>query len=412
MIRATLIALVVCQAAWAEPTRPVAGVDPIAPVVATQAAAPEPPDAACGGKDWAELAASRAATPPPGLPPLPPADRPDAARIELGRHLFFDRRLSVNGTMSCAMCHVPEQGFTSHELRTAVGVEGRSVKRNTPTLINVAYVSELFHDGRDPSLETQFLGPLLAMNEMANPSAGQVIARLQQIDEYPGLFDRAFGAGPSIDRIGAALAAYQRSLLAGDSPFDRHRAGESDALSPAAQRGLALFTGRAGCVACHEIGTDGALFSDNAFHDNGYGYMRERERQAPSQTARVEVIPGTVYEVPRDYIASVGGQREPDLGRYEATGRPEDRWRFRTPSLRNVALSRPYMHDGGMATLDDVVAFYADGGFPHPDQDARIRRLDLSQGDRADLVAFLQSLTSPDVDCLSGEARVTPPGNY
>ena len=140
--------------------------------------------------------------------------------------------------------------------------------------------------------------------------------------------------------------------------------------------------------------------------------MRERERQQPSRTARVEVIPGVVYEVERSYIASVGGVREPDLGRYEATGRPEDRWRFRAPSLRNVALTPPYMHDGGFATLGDVIGFYDGGGFPHAEQDARVRPLQLSAAERAGLVAFLESLTSPAVACLSGEARVDRPGNY
>lgn len=409
--------------AGAEPTRPLATptVVPLpelgsAAAPADASAAPTPQaDPACGGAGWAALAEARARSAPLGLPPVPhpEGEPPTAARIELGRQLFFDRRLSANGTMSCAMCHVPEQGFTSHELRTAVGVEGRSVKRNAPTLINVGYVTELFHDGRDPALETQYLGPLLAMNEMANPSAGQVVARIAGMEEYQQGFSAAFGAPPSTDRIGAALAAYQRSLVAGGSAFDRARyGGEGAALDPAAARGLALFTGKAGCSACHAIGADHALLSDNAFHDNGYGFMREAERQTPAPTARVEVIPGVVYEVERSYIASVGGVREPDLGRYEATGRPEDRWRFRTPSLRNVALTAPYMHDGGFATLDEVVAFYDGGGFPHPEQDPRIRPLGLSDAERAEVVAFLRSLTSPAVPCLSGEARSARPGNY
>lgn len=155
------------------------------------------------------------------------------AQIKLGRRLFYDRRLSFNETFSCAMCHIPEQGFTSNELSTAVGVEGRSVRRNSPTIYNVAYVSRLFHDARESTLEQQVWGPLLARNEMANPSVGHVIDKIESLAAYDGLFETAFaGKKPGMETIGAALAAYQRSLVSANSPFDRwFYANEPGALS-------------------------------------------------------------------------------------------------------------------------------------------------------------------------------------
>lgn len=368
-----------------------------------------------GVEDWSGTALARAKSAPLGLPPVPhPAEnQPTRAKIELGRKLFFDRRLSINRTMSCAMCHIPEQGFANRELRTAVGVEGRSGRRNAPTILNVAYLDSLFVDGRDGALETQYIAPLTAPNEMANPSAGYVVALLRRLPDYDGPFERAFGAGPSLDRIGKALAAYQRSLVAGGSPFDRwYYGGEAGALSEAEKRGFALFTGAAGCVACHRIGETTAIFTDQAFHDTGYGWWREQQRQNPPPEQRVEVAPGVVYALPWRTVASVGEEAAPDLGRYEVTLDPADRWKFRTPGLRNVALTPPYMHDGGLPDLMAVLRFYNDGGRPHSGQDAAIRPLDLGQRALEDLAAFLGALTSPEVPRLVEEARSAAPDNW
>lgn len=374
--------------------------------------AANPASAAIG---WSERAYRRTLAPGLGLPPVPyPADNPPTAgKIHLGRKLFFDRRLSINRTMSCAMCHVPEQGFTNWELKTAVGVEGRSVKRNSPTVINTAYYTRLFVDGRDPALETQYIAPLTARNEMANPSAGFVVEMLRQLPDYAGLFEKNFGAPASLDRIGMALASYQRSLLAADSPFDRWRYGNlQHALSDAQKRGFTLFSGKAGCASCHLLGEKFALFTDNQFHDIGYGWWREHLRQNPPAMSMVEVAPGVTYPVPNALIASVGAPAEPDLGRYEVTEAPGDRWVYRTPSLRNVAITRPYMHDGGFATLMEVLEFYNAGGKPHSGQDRRIRPLGLDRADLNDLEAFLEGLTSPNIDLLVKEARSEAPDNY
>lgn len=368
-----------------------------------------------GGEDWATRALERSLAQPLGLDPVPyPADNPPTrAKIELGRKLFFDRRLSINKTMSCAMCHVPEQAFANWELRMASGVEGRGVKRNAPTLINSAYLNVLFHDGRDTSLETQFVGPLVARNEMANPTVGWVISQINTMPDYGPLFEDAFGAPASLDRVGQAMGAYQRSLTVGGSPFDHAVYGQDpDAMDPAATRGMALFTGEAGCSACHVIGDDSALLSDEKFHDTGYGWMQEQARQNPPASTRIQVAPGEFQEIDFAKVASVSAVREADLGRYEVTENPADRWKIRTPSLRNVGVTPPYMHDGGLSTLADVVAFYNDGGPQHPQQDPRIRPLGLSASEQADLVAFLEALTSDGLACLVRDARSAPPDNH
>lgn len=364
---------------------------------------------------WSERAMARSLAAHPGLPPVPhPDDNPPTrAKIELGRTLFFDRRLSINKTMSCAMCHVPEQGFVNWELQTAVGVEGRSAKRNAPTLANIAFLGTLFHDGRDNALETQFVGPMVAHNEMANPSVGRVVAFLKGDPQYGALFETAFGAPPSLDRIGMALGTYQRTLVAGNTPFDRWRyGGEADALSASQKRGFDIFTGKGDCASCHLIDVEHALFTDEAFHDTGYGWMRERQRQTPPASAMVQVAPGVVYDVDYAKIAAVSGERDADLGRYEVTEDPADRWMFRTTPLRNVAMTPPYMHDGSLHTLRDVIAFYNSGGPGHAGQDPRIRPLNLTDNEMADLEAFLASLTSPDLTCLAAEARINRPDNH
>ncbi len=361
--------------------------------------------------------AGRLESPPLGLPPpeFPSDNPPTPAKIALGRMLFFDRRLSHNETFSCAMCHIPEQGFANNELATAVGIEGRSVRRNAPTILNVAYVEKLFHDGREGRLENQVWGPLLARNEMGNPSIGAVLDRVASDPGYTERFDEAFpGRGLSVETLGMALASYERSLLSGDSPFDRWQSG-SDAGSPAARRGFALFTGRAGCNACHPVTSP--LFSDGAFHNTGIGFARSMElstrgssEPSDSGTQRIQVAPGSFLEVERSITAKVAEPPASDLGRYEITGDPADRWRYRTPTLRNVGRTAPYMHDGSLATLEDVVSFYDRGGVPNEGLDPRIRPLGLSATEAADLAAFLESLTGSDLETLVSDAFAAPVG--
>ena len=345
--------------------------------------------------------------PPLGLPPmtLPARNPPTQAKIDLGRKLFFDRRLSFNRTLSCAMCHIPEQGFTQYELKTPVGFQGRFVKRNAPTLLNVGYRRSLFHDGRESTLENQIWQPLLQSNEMANPSIGFVLATIRQAEDYGGLFEQAFEQGLTAETVGMALASYQRGLVAADSAFDRwYFGGDRDAMTTAAQRGWLLFR-KMGCSGCHTVDKEYAHFTDGNFYDTGIGYahsMAIGTEAVPMRLAPgVEVTPTVVLPAPASN----------DLGRYEATGKSADRWLYRVPTLRNVAITGPYMHNGTLADLDAVIDYYDRGGVPHQGLDPRIRPLGLDAGEKSDLVAFLHSLTGSNVAALARDGRSQVIGN-
>ena len=355
--------------------------------------------------DLEGAAIRRIARTPLGLPALDLDLQPTREMIALGRKLFLDRRLSVNGTMSCATCHIPEHGFTNNELATPLGVEGRSLRRNAPTLLNVAYQASLFHDGRDVSLETQALMPLIDSSEMANPSLGLLIERIHRQPHYRAGFDAAFGEGANATNLGRALAAYQRTLLSANAPFDHWRYGnDHDVMSAEAIRGFELFSGKAGCASCHLVGERYALFTDHDFHNTGIGELRRRETTSDAPVS-IELAPGLVVALAREAIRAVGEADLADDGRLEVTGRPEDLHHYRTPTLRNVALTAPYMHDGSLATLDQVVRYYDQGGSGHAGIDPRLRPLYLSEGEIGDLIAFLHSLTGDNVDELIGEAR-------
>ena len=353
--------------------------------------------------------------PPLGLPSVPvPADNPlTRAKIELGRKLFFDRRLSINDTLSCATCHIPEQGFTNNELRTPVGVEGRSVLRNSPTLYNVAYQEHVFLDGREISLENQVWQPMTARNEMAAPSIGYVIRKVRRMRGYEGLFEQAFeGRGPDILTIGQALASYQRTLLAADSPFDRwYFGGRADAVDESVKRGFALFSGKAQCIVCHQVQDNHALFIDHQFHNTGLGYAASVGEKKPEST-RVQLAPGVFAELPQAAIDAVTQQRLPnDLGLYRITESPDDRWKFRTQTLRNVSLTAPYMHNGRFDTLREVIDFYDRGGVPNELLSPLIRPLGLTEREKQDLEAFLHSLTGSNVPDLVADAFAAPIGD-
>ncbi|MFQ5349501.1 MAG: cytochrome-c peroxidase, partial [Thermoanaerobaculia bacterium] len=326
-------------------------------------------------------ALARMAQPPLGLPPVPiPSDNsPTTATIRLGRKLFLDRRLSRDGNLSCAMCHVPEQGFTSNELRTAVGTEGTSLPRNSPTLFNAAYAAPFFHDGREPELDLQPFDVFLNPDEMAAPSLGAFVARVRALPDYGRLFEAAFGGPPTVARIGRSLATYLRTLISGNSPFDRwFFGGESEAVSPAAKRGFRLFVGEAGCARCHLLEQGYALFTDHRFHDTGLGWEAAMGEEDP---VTVELAPGVFQEIAREALDSISDPRPNDLGRYQVTGDPADRWKFKTPILRNLTLTAPYMHDGSLSSLRAVVGFYDRGGVPHQGLDPAIRPLDLDPGE-------------------------------
>ena len=339
-----------------------------------------------------------------GLPPLqlPAHVVADRSRVELGRKLFFDRRLSFNGTMSCAMCHVPEDGFTSNASRTAVGIEGKSLKRNAPSLLNVAWQSALFHDGREFSLSTQAWMPLLHPDEMANPSIGHLLHRIRGMADYDGQFERAFrGAGPSMETLGAAIAAFEATLVSADSRFDHWRyGGQGSALSDVEQLGLRIFSGKGRCNVCHLVDERHALLADGKFHVTGAGFA------PPAGKSFIVPLARGVQTVLTDAdLAVFAANVPPDLGRYEITLDPADRYAFKTPSLRNVARSAPYMHDGSLATLEEVVDFYDQGGGSAPGKSEVLSALGLDADEKRALVAFLRALDGASLPALLSNSR-------
>ena len=336
-----------------------------------------------------------------------PASNPlTQEKIDLGRRLFMDRRLSHNNTMSCGMCHVPEQGFTSHELGAAIGMEGRSHRRNSPTMFNVGYQRSLFLEGREPHLEDQIWGPLLTKNEMDMPAIGYVVEKVRQLPEYKGMFEAAFNGPVTAERIGQAIASYERTLVSGNSRFDRwYYGGEKNALNATEQRGFQVFMGKGRCVACHSIGEKSALFTDHKFHNTGLGW--ERTMFPERTTYRVQLAPNVFVDVNAQHLKSFEPPM-PDVGRYEVTFNPKDSWAYKTPILRNVELTSPYMHDGSLRTLEEVVDFYDKGGIDNPEKSPLIVRLNLTPDEKSALVAFLKSLTGDNVAALVRDARLAP----
>lgn len=336
-----------------------------------------------------------------GLPSVPiPNDNPQTReKVALGRALFDDKRLSADGKVSCSTCHQPDRAFTDGRT-VAQGAQQRAGTRNTPTLINSAYLTSLFWDGRRKSLEEQAADPLVNPVEHALKNYDEILAMVRSDAAYTAGFRAAFDVGPEsigMEHVGKALSAFERTLVAGDSPFDRYRyGGDSSALSVAQLRGLGLFEGRARCTACHTIGDKYALLTDHEFHTIGIGQARVQSRLADRATRLVLMSP-----IERDQ--SITSDPEvADLGRFAVTLRPGDIGRFRTPTLRNVALTAPYMHDGSVPTLGEAVEreVYYRG------LEAR-RPLVLTPQEKADLVAFLEALTSRELPSFVPER---PPG--
>jgi len=299
--------------------------------------------------------AVRSFDPPPGLPkpPAPPDNPPTRAKAELGRLLYFDKRLSRDFTVNCATCHNPRKGWTD-QLPTPIGVRSQHGDRSAPTILNAAYLPSLFWDGRVASLEEQAKEPIANPREMDLTHA-EAAARVGAARGYRRRFKSAFGDETvTIERISQAIATFERTLLSADAPYDRWAAGDAAALPADARRGLALFQGKARCGLCHPA----PLFTDALFHNVGVGAQR----------------------------------RQPDLGRYVVTKRAGDRGAFKTPTLRNLSDTAPYMHDGSQAALAEVIDYFDRGGQPDPQLSPLMRPLSLSATEKAELLAFLRSL--------------------
>ena len=350
-----------------------------------------------------------------GLPAVEIPDNNPISRekIELGKKLFFDRRLSLNNTVSCGMCHVPEQGFTNNEIKTAVGIEGRSNLRNTPTLLNIAFSKFLFHDAREFSLENQVWQPVLAHSEMAMPSFGFTIKKLQLIPGYKKLFNKAFpNEGINMETFGKAIASYERSLVSGNSKFDKwYYGGDKNIVNEKVKKGFDIFMGKGNCSSCHAVGEKSALFFDNKLHNTGIGYA-ESMGLLKNKKTRVQLAPGEYVEVDNDIIKSVNQQkRKNDLGLYTITENPSHRWLFKTAGLRNISLTAPYMHNGIFATLDEVIDFYNEGGFQNELLSPMIRKLNLSSLEKENLKLFLESLVGENINILIADAISVPVGD-
>ncbi len=336
-----------------------------------------------------ETMAQERAKPPLGLPPVPSALAGSSAMQRLGERLFFDRSLSANNTLSCAMCHIPTQGFTSNQSALSIGMEGRSLRRHAPTLYNVVFKKFLFHDGRETDLAAQVWGPLLSPDEMGNPAIGPLLQRLRADAVYGSAFAEAFpGEGVSMTTLGRAIAAYEATLLKGGSRFDRAVfAGEKSALTPLEWRGYDVFVHKGGCVSCHMMGDDAALFTDQAWHNTGVAFAAQA-----SATTRVELASGVFQNVQLSDLGLSAAAVKNDLGRFEITGKAEDRWAYTTPTLRGLKETWPYMHDGSLKSLEEVVEFYDRGGGPNPALDSKIKPLGLSSDEKRALAAFLSTL--------------------
>lgn len=317
---------------------------------------------------WAAWAGERPRQ-PLGLPAVQwPKDNPySPAKADLGRYLYFDKRLSADGTISCATCHEPKYAYTDGSA-VSEGIRGQKGTRSAPTVINRAFSLAQFWDGRAATLEEQAKGPVANPIEMGNTDEAAAAA-IGRIQGYRPMFAKAFGTDDvTIDRIAMAIATFERTVLSGDAPYDRYKKGDKKAMSPEQVRGMSVFFDKAKCDRCHE----NSNFTLNAYANIGIGMDKP----------------------------------DPDVGRYVITKDPRDWGVFKIPTLRDVQHTAPYMHDGSLKTLEEVVDYYNKGGQPNKNLDPNIRKLNLTDQDKQDLVAFLKALSG------EGWQNIQPPADF
>ncbi len=321
-------------------------------------------------------------TVPAGFPALtagvnvPAANPMTKGKYELGKQLYFDPRVSKDGTVSCATCHNPEKGFTDNS-PVSTGILGRTGGRSAPTVINTAYGKTMFWDGRAPSLEGQAQGPIQNIVEMGDQSYKEIIERLHTIEGYKEEFKKVFGTDVTLDGFAKAVATFERTVLSGNAPYDKYFGGDMKALTDSQKRGMVLFgldlhpddefkagvtKKKANCTACHV----GFNFTNEQFHNLGIGWDESKQELA---------------DFGRFVIDPVGAKNPTDLGA------------FKTPTLRDVAKTAPYMHDGSLKTLAQVVDHYDKGGNANPYLDKDMKKLELTASEKADVVAFMEALS-------------------
>lgn len=326
-----------------------------------------------------------------GLPKLviPFANLQTTEKIALGKRLFNDKRLSQDGTISCASCHDKVNAFTDRR-KVAMGIRQQTGFRNAPTVVNAAFYQTLFVDGRAASLEEQALGPFLNPIEHGLKSRQQIVAIVSQDTLYKSQFAQVFDAvdtNITAEQVAQAIASFERTLIAGNSAFDQYLfARDRQALTPSEERGMRVFRRKGNCANCHEISGKDALFMDNRYYNIGVGSAKVNAQLSEFvQTLREGESP--------DKFGFSATQRA-ELGRFNVTHIIADIGKFKTPTLRNIALTAPYMHDGSLDTLEEVVAYYDKGGEKNIFLDAAIFPLHLTEQEKQDLVAFLKALTS------------------
>lgn len=348
--------------------------------------------------------------PPLGLPELrvPPDNPQTPEKIALGEKLFLDARFSTTGEVSCSTCHLPEKAFTDGPLAVSEGIEGLKGTRNAPTVINSAYMPTLFWDGRSPDLEDQSLHPFVNPVEMGLKDHEPILEVIRSDPEYVAAFREVFRISPhriTIEHVTKAIAAFERTVVSGNSPFDRYYyAREMNAMTEAQIRGLDLFINKARCVSCHLIEETSATFTDGRFHNIGIG-INDMQNEADEIAAEFVGAELTQTEVDEEVLSDA---RSSEMGRLVFTGQFDDIGAFKSPTLRNIAVTAPYMHDGSLFTLREVVTHYNNGGVTNEGDPVNdylsggIRPLNLTDQEIDDLIAFLEALTSPEFEDLIG----------
>ena len=349
------------------------------------------------------LYAMQALAEPLGLPPVPiPENNPQTPeKIKLGEKLFNDKRFSSTGKVSCATCHTSSKAFTDSPFKTSKGINGLTGTRNAPTVVNAAFNQTQFWDGRSPSLEDQSQHPFTNPVEMGLKDHQPILDVVSKDSQYTQAFQSVFGVSAdriTMNEVQMAIAAFERTVISADSPFDRwYFGGDKKAISPAAERGFQVFLTDGRCVSCHTISQSHALFTDGKFHNIGVG-ITPIQRDIPQ-------LAGTFLKAKNQGqnvdVSVLTNKKTSELGRFAVTDELNDIGGFKTPTLRNIAVTAPYMHDGSLKTLKDVVNHYNNGGISNPKDKVNdflsggIRPLNLTEQQKKDLVAFMESLTSP-----------------
>lgn len=321
----------------------------------------------------------RPLAPLPPIESVTPKDNPSTPdKIELGKMLYFDPRLAGDSSISCAKCHDPNKGF-SNGAQLSDAYPGTKHWRHVPTVLNAAYVKLLFWDGRAGSLEEQAGGPIQAPIEM-NQNPGHLVHKLQQIPYYEKLFKKVFNSEVTFENLARAIAAFERTIISRNVPFDAYLKGDRSALDAEQIRGLELFKGKAGCIDCH----DGALLTDDKLHATGVPEIEPLKKESDRIATRHFFAKDAGY---------ANHKIDADYGQELISKSKSDRFKFKTPTLREIIDTAPYMHNGAFLTLEEVIDFYNKGGGNLPNKDPLMKPLNLTNDEKQALIAFLESLS-------------------